>query len=97
MSLLDSVRDRLAAGRIAYQMSHDRVLGKSVWARIQEAELPPEYHVDLAIVQDHQVEVMDDAWHRYVGEVARECPRYLPRHLRLRWVVRHLALRRRSG
>lgn len=93
MRLLEDLRSRLAAGREAYRASFDRTLGRGVWTKIVKRKLafPPEYLPDLIRAFDHSTELTLEAWHQYVGEVARECPRSVPRHLRLRWVVKRLS------
>lgn len=93
MRLAESIRGRIVSYRIAYQASYERTLGKSVWTKIEERRLcfPPEYCDELNAILDRSIESDPNAWHQLVGEIARECPCELPKHLRLRWVVRELS------
>lgn len=93
MSLAETIRNRIDLYRIAYRASYERTLGKEVWAKIEERRLcfPSEYNHALNALLERSLEVEPSAWYQYVGEVAKDCPRSLPKHLRLRWVVQRLA------
>lgn len=93
MSLADSVRGYVRLWQAAYCDKRDRVLGRDVWDKIIERRLcyPSEYRAAINILSGRSLEMSPESWHRHVGQVARGCPRSMPRHLRHRWVVRQLA------
>lgn len=98
MSITESVRGRFDSYRIAYWASYERTLGKSVWDKIEERRLcfPPEDQEGLNMLLDLSLESDPNEWHQKVGEVAKDCPREMPKDLRLRWVLRELSRREKE-
>jgi len=98
MSITESVRGRIDSYRTAYRASYERTLGKSVWDKIEERRLcfPSEDQEALNLLFDISLESDPVDWYQTVGEVAKDCPREMPKDLRLRWVLRELSLREKE-
>lgn len=93
-----SIRDRLASKRAEYRMhydaSHDRTLGKGLWAkllaRMEDADaLTSDQAIEYGQLHALRHAMGDDAWYIHVGRIANECPD-LPRNERLDWVAAEL-------
>lgn len=92
MSLSGYIHDKQVEWRFHSTNSHNKVLGEGVWKKIMDRAglFGPDVRGKISCIRDHQMSMETDVeWFRYVGSVARECPK-MPREHRLLWVVDEL-------
>lgn len=92
MSVSEYINDKRLEWRFHSTLSHNRVLGKGVWQKLQRTAQEDEstYGHRMSCIRDLQMSMeTEEEWQRYVGEVARNCPP-MPRSERLIWVLDEL-------
>lgn len=92
MSVSEYLQDKRAEWNFHSTASHNKYLGEGVWKKVMDriGLFEPEVRGKISRIRDHQMSMETDGeWFRYVGSVARNCPK-LPREHRILWLIDEL-------